>query len=122
MKPDTGKPHLKLHLSGAIEVLASRHFWNVGQADAFIKRHYGSRAAFAACYGFDYGTVCAALRGDHGCVRQAGGVELVRKFLGLRSNPTDASRRQSFAFYRSRGLQPLWKRARVFATGMDLLQ
>lgn len=120
--PDTGKPHFKLRLDGSIEILTTRRIWGVVEADQFIRKHYGSRAAFATCYSFDYGTVCQALSDDVIRATQAGGVELVRKFLGLKSAPTVASRRASLAYHRARGTQPQWRHARVFTVCMEQSQ
>lgn len=108
------KPHLKLHTDGRVEILRTGTHWRVHAATDFIKRHYGTRVAFAATYGLNYDAVCEALRDDRSAVRSAGRIELVRKFLGLRSEPTSASRNLSRSYQKSRVMHWGRQRQRVF--------
>lgn len=100
------KPRLKLRLDGSVQILKAAPLgWSCYAAGDFIRMHYGTRTAFALRWHLHYGALCEALAGDHASARRAGLVGEYRQLLGLRSEPSQASRRASLSYYRARGMQ-----------------
>ena len=81
MKTHAGKPHLKLRLSGAIEVLASRHF-SREEARAQFNRIGMSVAAWSRKHHVSQSLTYQVLRGDKKGLR--GQAHRIAVLLGIK--------------------------------------
>jgi hypothetical protein len=102
----TSKPRLKRGISGDLTVIATADSTqSVLLARGLIKAHYGSLGHFAQVFKLPYGAVCEATnpKKERLSARRAGNVALVRRILGLRSEPTALATSIADAIARKQG-------------------
>ena len=89
------RPHLKLHVDGSLSLVRKASASTTNSGREIIKARYGSVTRFARTFNLPYGVVCQATQPsmERFNIRRAGAIAQIRQILGLRSEPSERSKK-----------------------------